>query len=94
MKNKSVILITVLFSLMLVGVVIIQAWWIERFMALKAKAFDEAVYKSLAATVKQVEEKENFVFINHQLQTDTMLKRTKDVLKLKKKRKIPKEYVS
>lgn len=79
---------------MLIGIVIIQAWWIDRYMDLKAKAFDDAVYKSLAATVKQVNEKENFTFINHQLQTDTMLKRTKNVLKLKTKRKIPKAFAS
>ena len=60
----------------------------------QAHAFDEAVYKSLAATVKQVNEKENFTFINHQLQTDTLLKRTKNVLKLKAKHKIPKAFTA
>jgi two-component system phosphate regulon sensor histidine kinase PhoR len=66
---------------MLVGIVLVQIWWIDRVMQLNKKTFDDAVYKSLAAVVKQVEEKENFVFINHQLETDSLLKKTKKLLK-------------
>jgi len=66
---------------MLVGIVVVQAWWIDRVMQLNKKAFDDAVYKSLAAVVKQVEEKENYVFIKRQVETDAQLKKTKKFLK-------------
>jgi signal transduction histidine kinase len=60
---------------------VIQAGWITKIGALNQKAFDDAVYKSLNAVVKKVEEKENFVFIKHQVETDTLLKRTKRLIK-------------
>jgi len=81
MKNKSIWIITILFSLMLVGVIIVQIWWINRVMVLNQKSFDDAVYKSLNAVVKQVGEKENFVFIKRQVETDEQLKKTKKFLK-------------
>lgn len=87
MKNKSVILITILFSLMLIGIVMIQAWWISRVGKLNQQSFDAAVYRSLQGVVKQTEEKENFVFIQHQYETDTILKKTKKLLKSHKKGK-------
>lgn len=91
MKNRSVILITTLFSLMLVGIIIIQAWWINHVIDLNRKSFDEAVYKSLASTVKKVEEKENFVFIQRQVETDTLLKKTKNLLKKRSAFRLPKQ---
>jgi len=81
MKKKTILLITILFGLMLAGIVVIQAGWIQRIAQLNQKAFEDAVYKSLAAVVKQVEEKENFGFIKHQVETDEQLKKTKKFLK-------------
>ena len=49
---------------MLVGILLIQNWWVSRAEKLNQRSFDDAVYKSLGAVVKQIEEKENFVFIN------------------------------
>jgi two-component system phosphate regulon sensor histidine kinase PhoR len=72
---------------MLVGVIAIQGWWIQHVVSLNEKAFTDAVYKSLGAVVKQVEEKENFVFIQRQVETDTMLRRTKRLLKQHRPRK-------
>ncbi|MGZ3866633.1 MAG: sensor histidine kinase [Bacteroidia bacterium] len=83
MKNRSVILISVLFSLMLIGIIMVQAEWIARIDILNRKAFNDAVYKSLGAVVKQVQEKENFVFVKHELETDTLLRRTKKMLNRK-----------
>ncbi len=81
MKNRTLILITVLFGLLLIGIIVIQLGWAARIAELNRKAFEDAVYKSLAAVVKQVEEKENFVFIKRQVETDTLLKKTKKLLK-------------
>lgn len=81
MKNKTILLVTVLFSLMLVGIVLVQIDWVNRVMRLNQNAFDEAVYKALAAVVKEVEEKENFVFIKRQIETDSQLKKTRKFLK-------------
>ncbi len=81
MKNKSLIFITVLFGLLLVGIIIIQFRWAGQIAKMNQKAFDDAVYKSLSAVVKQVEEKENFVFIKRQVETDEQLKKTKKYLK-------------
>lgn len=81
MKNKSLIFITVLFGLLLVGIIIIQFRWAGQIAKMNQKAFDDAVYKSLSAVVKQVEEKENFVFIKRQVETDEQLKKTKKFLK-------------
>jgi two-component system phosphate regulon sensor histidine kinase PhoR len=79
-KNKAIIIISALFSLMLIGVVVIQYGWIGRIDSLNQKAFNDAIYKTLGDVVKQVQEKENFVFINHELETDTLLRRTKKLL--------------
>lgn len=81
MRNRSLILITVLFGLLLVGIIIIQFRWAGQIAKMNQKAFDDAVYKSLSAVVKQVEEKENFVFIKKQVETDTLLRQTKKLLK-------------
>lgn len=94
MKRGSVILLIVLFSLMLVGVIAIQGWWIQRLVALNEKAFTDAVYKTLGAVVKQVEEKENFVFIQRQVETDTLLKQTKRLLKQRAARKSVRTHMS
>jgi two-component system, OmpR family, phosphate regulon sensor histidine kinase PhoR len=66
---------------MLVGVLVMQAGWIARVMQLNQKAFDNAVYKALAAVVKEVEEKENFGFIKRQVETNDKLQKTKKFLK-------------
>jgi two-component system phosphate regulon sensor histidine kinase PhoR len=69
---------------MLIGIILIQAWWIKRALRLNEQAFDSAVYRSLEGVVRQTEQKENFVFINHQLETDSLLKKTKRLLKKRK----------
>jgi two-component system, OmpR family, phosphate regulon sensor histidine kinase PhoR len=79
-KSRVIIIITALFGLMLIGVVIIQYGWISRIDDLNRKAFNDAVYKTLGSVVKQVQEKENFVFINRELETDTLLRETKKLL--------------
>lgn len=94
MKNKSLLLITVLFGLMLIGIVVIQAGWIQRVRDLNQKAFNDAVYKSLGTVVKQVEDKENFAFIKHQVETDTLLKQTKRMLKHNAARKKSSSQIS
>jgi two-component system, OmpR family, phosphate regulon sensor histidine kinase PhoR len=82
-KNKGVILITVLFSLMLIGIVVIQAWWVSRSEKLNQLAFDAAVYRSLEGVVKQVEEKENFSFINREISGDTIIRSAKNLKVIK-----------
>ncbi len=66
---------------MLVGIIVIQAWWIKRALRLNEQAFDSAVYRTLEEVVRQTEQKENFVFINHQIENDTLLRRTKKLLR-------------
>jgi len=94
MKRKTIFLITILFGLMLAGIVVIQAGWIQRIARLNQKAFEDAVYKSLAAVVKQVEEKENYVFIKRQIETDTLLKQTKKLLKKRTQHKQMRTQIS
>ena len=81
MKRRTILFITVLFGAMLIGIVVMQAGWVMRVMELNQKAFDDAVYKSLAAVVKEVEEKENYAFIKRQVETDARLQKTRKFLK-------------
>lgn len=74
MKNRSVALISCLFGIMLLGIILIQAWWIRRSLQLNEQAFNAAVYRSLEGVVKQVEEKENFSFIQNEIKYDTLIK--------------------
>lgn len=85
MKDRSIALLIVLFGLMLLGIIAIQAWWIRRSLRLSEQAFDSAVYRSLGEVVRQTEQKENFVFIRNKLQTDTILRQTKKLLKQHKR---------
>ncbi|MGZ3864714.1 MAG: sensor histidine kinase [Bacteroidia bacterium] len=82
MKNRSVIVITILFSLMLIGIVVVQIEWVNRLNFLNRKAFNDAINKTLADVVKQVEEKENFSFLKHEMAGDSVVllpKKTKTI---------------
>lgn len=81
MKNKAITLIICLFSTMLVGIILIQAWWIRTSLELNKQAFNSAVYRSLEGVVKQVEEQENFGFIKKEIKYDTLIKTTKHIIK-------------
>ncbi|HXB11156.1 MAG TPA: HAMP domain-containing sensor histidine kinase [Bacteroidia bacterium] len=74
MKNRSITLIIVLFSLMLIGIIGIQAWWIKRSLKLNEQAFDAAVYRSLQGVVTQAEKKENYTLIKKEFGRDSILK--------------------
>lgn len=70
---------------MLIGIVVIQMEWMSRIDILNRKAFDNAVYKALGSIVKQVEEKENFSFLKHEIARDTII-RLPQKIKTKKKK--------
>jgi two-component system phosphate regulon sensor histidine kinase PhoR len=72
MKNKTIVVIIGLFTVMLLGIILIQAWWIRRSLQLNEQAFNAAVYRSLEGVVKKVEEKENFSFIKSEIKHDTL----------------------
>ncbi len=74
MKNKTIVAVIGLFTVMLIGIIVIQAWWIRRSLQLNEQAFNAAVYLSLEGVVKQVEEKENFSFIRNEIKYDTLIK--------------------
>ncbi|HXD91693.1 MAG TPA: HAMP domain-containing sensor histidine kinase [Bacteroidia bacterium] len=74
MKNKTIVAVIGLFTIMLLGIILIQAWWIRRSLQLNEQAFNAAVYRSLEGVVKQVEEKENFSFIKNEIKYDTLIK--------------------
>ncbi len=73
MKNRSIALIIVLFSLMLIGIIGIQAWWINRSLKLNEQAFDAAVYRSLEGVVSQTEKKENYTLIKQEFGRDSIM---------------------
>jgi len=74
MKNKTIVAVIGLFTVMLIGIIAIQAWWIRRSLQLNEQAFNAAVYRSLEGVVKQVEEKENFSFIKNEIKYETLIK--------------------
>lgn len=74
MKNRTIAAVIGLFTVMLIGIILIQAWWIRRSLQLNEQAFNAAVYRSLEGVVKQVEEKENFSFIKNEIKYDTLIK--------------------
>jgi two-component system phosphate regulon sensor histidine kinase PhoR len=74
MKNRTITLITALFSIMLLGIILIQAWWIRRSLQLNEQAFNAAVYRSMEGVVKQTEELENFSFIKNKIDHETFVK--------------------
>ena len=68
---------------MLVGIILIQQRLLARVERLNQEAFDAAVYRSLGAVVKQVEEKENFSFINREISGDTVIHSAKNLKVIK-----------
>lgn len=73
MKSRSIIIITALFGIMLVGIIAIQAWWIRRSLQLDTQQFDAAAYRALQGAVKQNEQKENFTFMQNQAEMDSVI---------------------
>src|SRR6185437_4810079 len=73
MKKRAIPAIIVLFSLMLIGIIGIQAWWIKKSLKLNEQAFDAAVYRSLEGVVAQTEKKENFVILNKKWKGDSII---------------------
>ncbi len=73
MKSKTTTVITVLFAIILVGIIIIQAWWIRRAIELNAQQFDAATYRSLENVVKQTEQKENVSLMQNAIGFDSIL---------------------
>ena len=70
---------------MLLGIILIQAWWIRRSLQLNEQSFNAAVYRSLEGVVKQTEEKENYSFIKHEIKYDKPAKNKKKVRVIKNK---------
>ncbi len=58
---------------MLIGIIVIQAWWIRRSLQLNSQQFDAATYRSLESVVKQTEQKENFKFVHNAIDFDSIL---------------------
>lgn len=73
MKSKSIVIVTVLFAILLIGIIAIQAWWIYRALQLNTEQFDAATYRSLENVVKQTEQKENFTFMKKALGFDSIV---------------------
>lgn len=73
MGKRTIAYITGAFSVMLLGIVLLQGWWIMRSLQLNRQAFDAAVYHSLESVVKKAEEKENFIYIQREIKLDSML---------------------
>ena len=71
MKNRTIAIITILFALMLVGIIIIQSWWIHRSVQLNALQYDASVYRALEGVVKQTEQKEDFIFVHSAIGFDS-----------------------
>lgn len=73
MRSKSIVIVTVLFSIMLIGIIAIQAWWIRRSLQLDAQQFDAATYRALQSAVKQYDQKEEFNFIQNEADFDSVI---------------------
>jgi two-component system phosphate regulon sensor histidine kinase PhoR len=73
MKKRAIPVIIILFSLMLIGIIGIQAWWIKKSISLNEQAFDAAVYRSLEGVVAQTEKKENHAIITKDVRRDSMI---------------------
>ena len=58
---------------MLIGIIGIQAWWINRSLKLNEQAFDAAVYRSLEGVVSQTEKKENYALIKQDFGRDSIM---------------------
>ena len=71
-KHKHKIL-AVSFALVLIGILIIQAYWVRSVIEVRNKQFDNSVFSSLQATVGALEQKENITFIT-KLDEDTLIK--------------------
>ncbi|HWY99071.1 MAG TPA: hypothetical protein VNY36_08305, partial [Bacteroidia bacterium] len=73
MKNRAITIIIILFSVMLVGIIGVQAWWIKRSLQLNKQQFTAAVYRSLESVVRQAEQKENYKFVRNNMGMDSLL---------------------
>jgi len=73
MKSRTITIITSLFALVLIGIIVIQAWWIHRSLQLNIQQFDAATYRSLESVVKQTEQKEDVVFMQNAIGFDSIL---------------------
>jgi len=88
MKSKTTTVITILFATILVGIIIIQAWWIHRAIELNGQQFDAATYRSLENVVKQTEQVENVAFMQNAMGVDSII-HTKKTAHAHKKTNIP-----
>lgn len=82
-KHKHKIL-AISFALVLIGILIIQAYWIRSVIEVRNKQFDSAVFSSLQTTVRALEQKENVTIITR-MGEDTIVKRTYSKPKLQKR---------
>ncbi|MDP2388593.1 MAG: HAMP domain-containing sensor histidine kinase [Bacteroidota bacterium] len=83
-KHKHKIL-SVSFALVLIGILIIQAYWVRFVIEVRNNQFDNAVFNSLQSTVGALEQKENITFIT-KLDQDTIVKHV--TKKPRKKRRV------
>jgi len=82
-KHKHKIL-AVSFALVLIGILIIQAYWIRSVVETRNKQFDSAVFSSLQTTIRALEQEENVTIITR-MGEDTIVKRTYHKPKLQKR---------
>ncbi|HEY1041096.1 MAG TPA: HAMP domain-containing sensor histidine kinase [Bacteroidia bacterium] len=67
-------ILAVSFALVLVGILVIQAYWVNSVIDTRNKQFDAAVFSSLQSTIAALEQKENITFIS-KVSNDTIVKR-------------------
>lgn len=77
MNKLQIKLIVILMSISLIGIIMVQYFWIQNAIEVKEKQFDNAVFNSMSAIVKRLDRYNSYNFI-----TDKVfpLKRSKDSL--------------
>jgi two-component system phosphate regulon sensor histidine kinase PhoR len=75
-KNGSNILV-LLFSIVLAGILLIQAWWVKSMLEMRNRQFDSAVVQALHATAGKLELKENVTIIKQSMGPPTPKKQPK-----------------
>jgi two-component system phosphate regulon sensor histidine kinase PhoR len=73
MTKRAIPIIIVLFSLMMVGIIAVQGWWIIRSLKLNEQAFDAAVYRSLEGVVAQTAKMENYTLVKKETDRDSII---------------------
>jgi two-component system phosphate regulon sensor histidine kinase PhoR len=75
-KNRSKILV-LLFSLVLAGILLIQAWWVKSMLEMRTRQFDSAVVQAMHTTTGKLELKENVTIIRQSMTPPVVKKKKK-----------------